>query len=163
MSAQGGSQVPSAVEVSVTDEQSAVSIDGDDVVSLVRFVLADARSGGRVGVLFVDDPTIAELNQRFLGISGPTDVITFPLEEATGTASPGDPGRAIDGEIVVSTETAVRQAPLYDLETLEETLVYVVHGLLHLLGEDDLQEAAAGRMASRQRQLLQRWMARKDR
>lgn len=149
----------SGVEVTITDEQSRISIDGDDVVSLVEHVLADASTVGRVGILFVDDDAISDFHQRFLGIDGPTDVITFPMEEAPSDRStPPSPG-AIEGEIVISTETALRQAPLYERDPREETLLYVVHGLLHLLGEDDRQEAGARRMALRQGRLLDSWIA----
>ena len=147
------------VEVTITDEQSSISIDGDDVISLVDHVLRDAGTVGRVGILFVDDETISGLHLRFLGVDGPTDVITFPMEDS-GSPSPTPlAANAIDGEIVISTETALRQAPLYERDPREETLLYVVHGLLHLLGEDDREEAGARRMALRQGRLLDSWIA----
>lgn len=141
-------------EISVVDRQSRIPIDPDAVRSLVQSVLAAEGVEASVEVAFVDDETIADLHLRFLDIPGPTDVITFPLEDDDEVH--GGPREL--GEVVVSTDTALRQGPEYGVDPLEEALLYVVHGVLHLLGHDDREEADAAHMAERQRALLDRWL-----
>jgi probable rRNA maturation factor len=81
-----------------------------------------------VGLVLVDDERIAELNQRFRGLDGPTDVISFEAEEE---------GPDLVGEIIVSVQTARRQAEAagHDLDT--ELAWLVAHGMLHVAGMDD--------------------------
>jgi probable rRNA maturation factor len=92
-----------------------------------------------VVVALVDDATIAELNQRFLGEEGPTDVLSFP-----------------QGEIVVSAETALREAQERGIPPLHELILYVVHGALHLKGFDDRRSEERRRMRREERRILER-------
>ena len=78
-----------------------------------------------------------------------TDVITFPLEERAAGL--------LDGEIVVSTDTALKQAAAHHSGPLREVHLYVVHGLLHLLGHDDLERHEADRMNRLQEAHLSSW------
>src|ERR1700740_482353 len=75
-------------------------------------------------VVLVSDRKISAIHQQFMGIAGATDVITFQ-----------------HGEIVVSVETAARQAMEYESDLLHELRLYIAHGLLHLAGYDDHSEA----------------------
>ena len=157
----GGERGSTPAPVAVTDRQSRLRIDPSSVRSLVEFALEAESARGAVEVTFVDDATIADLHVRFMDIPGPTDVITFPLDDdddPTDVAPGEEPATArLLGEIVVSTDTACRQAPEYGLDPLDEALLYVVHGVLHLLGYDDHDEADAERMAARQREILVAW------
>lgn len=85
----------------------------------------------------MDDPTIAELHERYLGKAGPTDVLSFP-----------------SGEIVVSADTARREAEARGIPPLHELLLYVVHGALHLAGHDDRTPKARARMRAAERRAL---------
>jgi len=99
---------------------------------------AEAVLGARpVVVALVDDTTIAELHQRFLGIEGPTDVLSFP-----------------GGEIVVSADTARREAAARGIPALAELVLYVVHGALHLAGHDDRRPKARAKMRAAERRVL---------
>jgi len=139
--------------VEVADRQSRLPIDPGEVIDLVRYALEAEEASGAIEVAFVDDAMIAELHERFLGVAGPTDVITFPHDDL-----PGEDGYPSLGEIVVSTDTALRQAPEFGCDPVAEAYLYVVHGVLHLLGWDDGEEGAAARMASRQREILEGWL-----
>ncbi len=140
----------------VANEQSAIPIDSDRVVSLVCYVLqAEGREVGGVEIAFVDDATIAQLHEEFLDVPGATDEITFPLEDAD------DPLHTL-GEVVVSTETALRQAPEFGLTQGDEALLYVVHGVLHLLGYDDHDPKEQAEMDERQLLLLKQWKEQHD-
>jgi probable rRNA maturation factor len=89
-------------------------------------------------VVFVSDARMARIHREFMGKDGPTDVITFR-----------------HGEIIVSVETAERQAKRYSTSYPRELRLYFVHGLLHLAGLDDLTEEGFERMAVAQEKIVQ--------
>ena len=91
----------------------------------------------KVVVALVDDRTMAELHERYLGKPGPTDVLSFP-----------------HGEIVVSADTARREAAARGIPPLHELVLYVVHGALHLAGYDDRKPKDASRMRAAERRIL---------
>ena len=147
---------PPSSQVTVVDEQTLLVVLAEDIRSIARLALDMEGSSGNLEVALVDDATIGELHGRFLGDSDPTDVITFP--HGNDEIDPLDPEAApVLGEIVVSTETAIRQAPDFLEDPVLETLCYVVHGVLHLVGHDDREEAAAARMEARQQEILDQW------
>ena len=81
-------------------------------------------------IALVGDKRMAELHEQFLGIPGPTDVLTFPLEV-------GRRGKVLAGEVVVCVPEAKRQAAGRGRKVEHEILLYALHGLLHLCGYDD--------------------------
>jgi probable rRNA maturation factor len=120
----------------------------------------------RINVALVSDDIIAELNERHLSHSGPTDVLAFDLgrersgdEDAASCPRPvrGAADRvthAVDGELVLSVETARREASLRSHRTDAELALYAVHGVLHLLGYDDADSDNAARMHELEDQIL---------
>jgi probable rRNA maturation factor len=102
-----------------------------------------------LSVALVDDPTIHRLNREFLAHDFPTDVVTFPLSD--------DGSDALEGEIVVSVDTAARAAARLDWPAADELLLYVVHGALHLVGYDDQDPDALAAMRAAERRHLARW------
>jgi len=145
------SDSPAEIEVEIQDLQELIDLDHDQIEDLVRFVLIRNDHGGRIGLCFVDDEAIAALHQQFMDDPTPTDVITFPLEPIVDGI--------LDGEIVVSTETALREASRHQMGTGDEVRLYIVHGLLHLLGHDDQDEPGEKAMNRLQLTLLDRWKA----
>ncbi|MCX8073708.1 MAG: rRNA maturation RNase YbeY [Candidatus Binatia bacterium] len=106
---------------------------------------------GEVCVQLVDDATIHALNRRYRGKDRPTDVLAFAARE--GPRVPGDEQWL--GDIVISVETAERQAREHGHSLLREVHCLTVHGLLHLLGYDHERSAAeARRMRRKERWLL---------
>jgi probable rRNA maturation factor len=100
-------------------------------------------------VAVVDDRRIAALHERFMGDDRPTDVLTFDLRD--------DPeADVIEGEIVVSADTARREARRRGLSPDEELLRYVIHGVLHLCGLDDHTPAERRRMRREENRVLGR-------
>ena len=110
-----------------------------DIVCAVETTLAD-HPVCSMSVALVRDPAMAELHDRFMGPSGPTEVLAFALRDDLSV-------EAIDGEVVVSVDTARRQAAERSVAASDELLRYVIHGTLHLMGYDD--QDAAGRAAMR--------------
>ncbi|MAJ29295.1 rRNA maturation RNase YbeY [bacterium TMED181] len=142
---------PEEIRVHVENLQNALPVDQDRVIRLVRFVLEKEQRFGEISVCFVDDEAIARLHGEYLGDPTPTDVITFPLSE--------EDSRPLDGEIVISSGAAIRQAQEHLSTPLTELHLYVVHGLLHLTGFDDLTEADAQKMEAAQEAYLGAWIA----
>lgn len=142
--------------ISIVDQQDRLVLEPDRLRSLVHHVLrSEDRPGEGVELVFVDDATISELHQRFMGDPTPTDVITFPSGDEPSSTEDGGP--TVLGEIVVSTDTAARQAAEHGTSIEYETFLYVTHGILHLVGYDDLEEADAEIMARRQIEILEAW------
>ena len=152
----------SAVEVV---NGTRVAIDVAAVAALVDVVLAaEGATGAEVGVTFVGERRMRDLNREHRGRDEVTDVLAFPLEdadqgegEAPGVApQEGEPPRLL-GDVVVCARQALRQARAAGLPPAVELAVLLVHGTLHLLGYD--HEVDAGAMALRQTELLEsvRW------
>lgn len=96
-----------------------------------------------LSVAVVTDVEIGRLHEKYLKVGAPTDVLTFDLSDP---AAPTDDGRRVEGEIVLSADTAMRQAARRGHSAAAELALYAVHGALHLLGMDDVAEDDAGKM-----------------
>lgn len=105
-----------------------------------------------LSVLFANDARIRRLNARYRNIDQPTDVLSFPQHDGRdgGFSSP------LLGDVVVSVETASRQARRHNLSLEEELTLLLIHGVLHLLGYDhEKSPAQAQRMKRKTRELFQ--------
>jgi probable rRNA maturation factor len=103
-----------------------------------------------ISVSFVRDAKIRELNRTFRGLDKPTDVLSFPLVE------PGDAYAGAErllGDVVISVDTAKRQAAAYDASVEREVQRLLIHGVLHLLGHDHLEVDERARMEAEERRL----------
>jgi probable rRNA maturation factor len=107
--------------------------------------------GGRpvaaLNVAVVDDVQIARLHDEYMGDPSPTDVLTFDLRDNAGD-------QAVEGEIVVSADTARREARRRRLEPSEELTRYIIHGVLHLLGLQDATPQERRRMRREENRIL---------
>ncbi len=159
------------VDVYAADEQEERAVDLDRWAGLARAVLEDRRLRGEVevSILFVDEPSIAALNEQFLGRKGPTDVLAFPIEDEPlpGGRSPDSggsgPGTDADvepltllGDVVICPAVAARNAADHGVTVDDELALLVVHGLLHLLGMDHETDRDAEAMERLERELLAR-------
>lgn len=100
-------------------------------------------------MLLVGDRAIRRLNRAYLNHDHPTDVLAFPQPQ--GSPSPGP---HLLGDVVISVDTAARQAKAHGHSLNQELALLLIHGLLHLLGYDDSTPAARRRMWSTQARLL---------
>lgn len=160
------------VEVFAADEQHDQPVDTLRLVRLAEAILADegVRGDAELSVLFVDEGSIAELNKKFLGKDGPTDVLAFPIDEEptesgrspdSGGSGPGFTGEVEEaptllGDVVICPAVAHRNAPEHAGSYDDEMALLVVHGVLHLLGMDHLDDDEAEEMEARERELLAR-------
>ncbi len=142
------------VEVSDVRESRLPPVDVDQVRRAAAAVLsAEGREDTHLSVAVVDDAHMADLHEQYSGIPGATDVLAFPLGDDTHDAGDSGPPPLL-GEVVVSVDTAVREAKERGLSTERELLLYVMHGTLHLLGYDDHDPEERRRMHQRQEELL---------
>ena len=100
-----------------------------------------------LSVAVVGDRRMAALHEQFLGIPGPTDVLTFPMEEDRR-------GRISSGEVVICVPEARRQAKRNGVGVERELLLYALHGMLHLCGYDDRTAAAFRTMHATEDRIL---------
>lgn len=124
----------------------------DRLETLMR--LEGLPENAQVSVTFVDDATIHELNREHRGVDRPTDVLSFPQFEADEEIPEGMPH--VLGDLVVSLETARRQAEEYGHSEEREIAFLLVHGFLHLLGYDHETAEEEAEMRDEQRVLLDR-------
>jgi probable rRNA maturation factor len=160
------------IDVFAADEQQVHQMDVARWAGLARQVLQARGVKGEteVSLLFVDEDAIAALNEQFLGKTGPTDVLSFPIEDEPGPTgrSPdfggSGPGSSAEhglltllGDVVICPVVAARNAVEHEVSFEDEVALLVVHGLLHLLGMDHENEAEAVRMEAVEQQLLTRF------
>jgi probable rRNA maturation factor len=125
----------SAYSVVIADQQSRLAVDHQQLSEAVRSVLRNSElESASVSLAIVDDPTIHELNRRFLDHDWPTDVLSFVLDNKE---------RHLEGEIVISADTTAAAAEEAGWPVEAELLLYVIHGTLHLVGYDDKTPAEA--------------------
>jgi len=135
--------------VAIANRQRAVPVSSARLARAAnRALAAVGRAAGDVDVLLVDDAEIRRLNARHRGVARRTDVLAFPLE-APGVAVP------LVGQIVISAETASRQARRLEIPLAIELDLLVTHGVLHLVGYDDRDPVEAALMHGREREILE--------
>jgi probable rRNA maturation factor len=131
--------------IEIANEQSYLSLERRLLRRAVRSVLRTAGvRKARISVAVVDDATIARLNWRYLRHRGPADVLSFALGEDDG----------LEGEVIVGAQTALRAAPQYGWLPQDELLLYVIHGILHLVGHDDSSPALRAEMQKHETEVL---------
>jgi probable rRNA maturation factor len=134
-------------KIRIASPQEIVELDRALLRETGRVVLeGEGIADYEISLAFVDDPTIHRLNKQFLEHDEPTDVLSFPLSEPRA--------KKLQGELVLGTEVALRQAQERGHTVHAELALYVIHGLLHLCGYDDHDEAAAEQMRQRERHYL---------
>ena len=146
--------VQQKARVLIKNRQARIWSDLRVIRRMARSILDDlGLSDPEISILLLDDAQITELNRRFRSRNYPTDVLSFPMA--------GGPYPAINphllGDVVISVETALRQARERDCSLHTEIAGLLIHGILHLIGYDH-ERSAAQRMKMRrlEKKLLQR-------
>ena len=117
------------ITIAITNRQKKLRIDRKRMRRAIQAIVRDAGiDSAQISVAVVDDATIAKLHGEFLNDPTPTDVLSFVLEQSPGV---------LEGEVVVSADTAASSAPQFGCTAEEELLLYAIHGTLHLVGYDD--------------------------
>lgn len=138
-------------------------LDATEFVALISFCLERlyVSPAAEVNLLMVDMATMTDLHIRWMDLPGPTDVLSFPMDELT-PGREGQPSAAgMLGDIVLCPDVAAEQARDAGHSPVEEMLLLTVHGLLHLLGFDHVTEEEEHAMFTLQRNLLLTFLAQK--
>ena len=145
--------------VLVSDEHPSSGIDPEHLRSLAEAVLSAEGfpPEAEVSITLVDDDEMASWNSRALGQSGPTDVLSFPVENFRPGSVPSflpDGPPLLVGDVVIAPDYIRRQAGELGLTDDDEMALMVAHGILHLLGYDHQDDADAELMEDRERVIL---------
>ncbi len=140
------------VSVVCTDERPAdrsdLPIDVARWAGLAEQVLMAEGVAGELTLTFIDEADMAELNAEHMGKDGPTDVLSFPLDDDGDEPMPGVP--TLLGDIVISPTVAARQFADHAGTFDDEIALLVVHGILHVLGHDHAEHGEAETMRWRE-------------
>lgn len=136
-------------------------LDGEEFAALATFVLDQlhVHPQAELSLLFVTPEVMAELHERWLDLPGPTDVMSFPMDELRPGRDGEEPEPGILGDIVLCPDVAADQARQAGHSTVEELLLLTTHGILHLLGFDHAEPDEEKEMFDLQRQLLLTFLA----
>lgn len=143
------------------NNETEFAVDEAEFAHLARFVMDEMHLHPRteLAIVFVDTEAMSELHVNWMGEPGPTDVLSFPMDELR-PGTPDSPGvEGLLGDIVLCPEVAARQAKASGHSTTEELLLLTTHGLLHLLGYDHAEPEEEREMFALQRRLLLTFLA----
>ena len=136
-------------------------IDGEEFQALSAYVLEamHVSPSAELSLIFVEPDAIAALHERWLDLEGPTDVMSFPMDELRPGSADSPTEAGILGDIVICPEVAQTQAANAGHSSTEEMLLLTVHGILHLLGYDHAEKDEEKEMFALQRKLLLTFLA----
>ena len=144
---EGMSPEPRKPKVLISSSQTAMRIPRMKLTELIAFVARQESARiAEVDIAVVGTDEMASLNRRYLHQASPTDVLSFDLSEADG--------EGICAQLVICGDVAVAQAHRRNLSPQRELMLYVVHGLLHLMHYEDRSVRGAARMHDREAEIL---------
>jgi len=138
------------------NNESGVPVDEAEVVALARHVLSamHVHPQAELSVVLVDEAAMEQLHIQWMDEPGPTDVLSFPMDELRPGSDAEDTQPGLLGDVVVCPQVATRQARTAGHSTQEEMLLLTTHGILHLLGYDHAEPDEEKEMFELQRKLL---------
>jgi probable rRNA maturation factor len=138
----------SIIKISVYNKQKSLKISSPSVKEVVATTLSFYNAScDEIAIHFISTSSICKLHQEFFNDPAPTDCISFPYDPA------GSPGCFL-GEVFVCPETARDYVEKKGKDVYEEVMLYIVHGILHLLGWDDLEESDRKKMKKEERRVM---------
>jgi len=125
------------MEILIKNQQKIIKINLRKIKEKIKMALQHLKVDEKteISVLFTDDKFIRSLNNKYRGIDKPTDVLSFSLSEGS-VKTPESESDTLLGDIIISVETAQRQADKLNHSREKELAVLLIHGLLHLTGYD---------------------------
>ena len=142
-----------SIEIS---NESAIEVDTDRVQALATHVREGLKLHPMVdvGIVFVDEAPMTELHIRWMDEPGPTDVLSFPMDELRPGSEEVPSPEGVLGDIVVCPQVAIKQAEVAGHPVSNEILMLVTHGMLHLVGFDHAEPEEEKEMFGLQAELL---------
>ncbi len=141
--------------------ETDVGADELELVSLAKYVIGEMRVHPQADlcIKLVDEPAMETLHLQWMDLPGPTDVMSFPMDELRPGREDKEPEDGVLGDIVLCPSVAAKQAAEAGHAAEEELLLLTTHGLLHLLGFDHAEPDEEREMFELQRQLLLTFLA----
>lgn len=141
------------------NNESGLEADELGLVALTRFAMERMRihPQAEVSILLVDEATMSDYHVRFMDEPGPTDVLSFPMDELRPPKDDEEPPLGLLGDIVLCPSVTAKQAADNGRTTEEEAEYLLVHGLLHLLGFDHAEPAEKAVMFGLNDQIIAAW------
>ena len=145
------------------NNESGLEADELGLVALTRFALDRMRihPQAEVSILLVDEGTMSDYHVRFMDEPGPTDVLSFPMDELRPPKDDEEAPLGLLGDIVLCPSVTAKQAADNGRTTEEEAEYLLVHGLLHLLGFDHAEPEEKAVMFGLNDQIIAAWNSRK--
>ena len=148
--------------IEVFNESGYPGVNEEMLIDVISFALGelDVHPEAEASIYLVDQDTIADLHVRWLDLEGPTDVMSFPMDDISSTGGrpdAADPGPAYLGDIILCPDFAQKQADKAGHSLNHELDLLTVHGCLHLLGYDHAKPDEEQHMFALQNDILKRW------
>ena len=142
------------------NNESGVDVDEAEIVALARHVLAQMRvhPQAELSVVLVDETAMEQLHVQWMDEPGPTDVLSFPMDELRPGTDDEDPEPGLLGDVVLCPAVAAQQAAAAGHPTAQELDLLTTHGILHLLGYDHAEPDEEREMFGLQTELLRGWV-----
>jgi probable rRNA maturation factor len=149
------------MSIEVNDESGVPGTDVEELSALATYVLQEMRvhPQAELSILLVDEDVMSDLHLRWMDEPGPTDVLSFPMDELRPGPEGGTSAEGTLGDVVLCPTVAAQQARTAGHSTAEELGLLTVHGILHLLGYDHAEPEEEKEMFSLQRRLLLTFLA----
>jgi len=143
------------MEILIKNQQKIIKINQRKTREIIKKVLQQLKTDEQieVSILFTTDKFIRSLNEKYRGINEPTDVLAFSLQEGIVKSPEVDENKLL-GDIIISTETAQRQANVLNHSFEKEITILLIHGLLHLIGYKHEKEKNNKIMRKKENELL---------
>ena len=143
------------MEILIKNQQKIIKLNQRKIKEIIRRILQYLKVDKEIeiSVLFTDDKFIRTLNNKYRGIDKPTDVLSFSLQEGA-IKSPEVESDKLLGDIIISVETAQKQADNLNHSMEKELTVLLIHGLLHLTGYDHEEDKDYKIMREKESEIL---------
>lgn len=144
------------MQIQIINQQSDLSIDVKSAKKILRFLLLELKVVcDEIAFHFIDNEMMCHMHEKFFNDPSPTDCISFPIDENESCFY------RVLGEVFVCPLTAINYAKKHNKNPYEEVCLYMVHGLLHLLGFDDIEKNDRARMREKEKWCMNKLMEKK--
>jgi probable rRNA maturation factor len=138
------------MKIDIQNLQSVAKVDKKKIIECADYVLkAMSENDAELSLVLVNDMHISNLNWKYRRNNSATDVLAFPMRDSRRLSG------VILGDVVISVETAKREAKKRKKDLQDELNLYFVHGILHLLGYDDEKIRARKKMKLKEKELME--------
>lgn len=141
------------------NNESGIEVDEQRLVQLGLFCMRELHihPAAELSILLVDEATMADYHVRFMNLPGPTDVLSFPMDELRPGRDGEEPAPGMLGDIVLCPTVTARQAEAMGRTPVQEADYLLVHGFLHLVGYDHAEPAEQRVMFELNDRLIEAW------